>query len=63
MAYDDVHEVIEQIFESLLSRYQVGLKTLMRGSHFIFDDLISYIMNVIKSISKVVVDILILRTK
>lgn len=39
MAYDDVHEVIEQIFESLLSRYQVGLKTLMRGSHFIFDDI------------------------
>ena len=39
MAYDDVHEVVEQIFESLLSRYQVGLKTLMRGSHFIFDDI------------------------
>lgn len=39
MAYDDVHEVIEQVFESLLSRYQVGLKTLMRGSHFIFDDI------------------------
>ena len=30
-------EVIEKLFESLLSRYQIRLETLMRGSDFIFD--------------------------
>ena len=32
-----VNGVIEQIFESLLSRYQLGLKTSMKGTNFIFD--------------------------
>ena len=32
-----VNGVIEQIFESLLSRYQLGLETSMKGSNFIFD--------------------------
>ena len=30
-------EVIEERFESLLNRYQIGLETSMRGSDFIFD--------------------------
>ena len=33
MAYDDANE----LFESLISRYQIGLQTSMRGSYFIFD--------------------------
>ena len=37
MAYDDANDVIEKHFESLLSRYQVGLETQMRGCDFIFD--------------------------
>ena len=36
MPYDNVSEVINELFESLLSRYQVGLKTSMRGSDLIF---------------------------
>ena len=30
-------EIIEELFQSLLSRYQSGLETSMRGSDFIFD--------------------------
>ena len=30
-------EVIEEIFQSLLSRYHIGLETSMKGSDFIFD--------------------------
>ena len=37
MIYDNTDEVIEERFESLLNRYQIGLETLMRGSDFIFD--------------------------
>ena len=37
MTYDNINESIKEIFESLLSRYQIGLETLMRGSDFIFD--------------------------
>ena len=37
MFYDNAHEVIEQLFESLLNRYQVGLEISMRVSDFIFD--------------------------
>ena len=37
MINDKVDEVIEKLCESLLNRYQVGLKTSMRGSDFIFD--------------------------
>ena len=37
MAYDDANDVIEKLFESLLSRYQVGLEIQMRGCDFIFD--------------------------
>ena len=34
---DNANEVIKEVFESLLSRYQIKLKTLMKGSDFIFD--------------------------
>ena len=37
MTYKNANEVIKEIFESLLSRYQIGLKTSMKESHFIFD--------------------------
>ena len=30
-------EVIEELFESFLNRYQIGLETSVRGSDFIFD--------------------------
>ena len=37
MTYDNTNEVIKEIFELLLSRYQIGLETSMRGSYFIFN--------------------------
>ena len=38
MLIDDKPEkVIEQLFQSLLSRYQIGFETSMRGSEFVFD--------------------------
>ena len=37
MTYDNKNEVIKEIFESLLSRYQIGLKKSIRRSDFIFD--------------------------
>ena len=36
MAYDNLDQVIEELFDSLLSRYQLGLETRMRGSDLIF---------------------------
>ena len=36
MPYDDANEVIKEIFDSLLSRYQIRLEISMRGSNFIF---------------------------
>ena len=35
--YDKADNVIEEIFQSLLSRYQIGLETSLRGSDFILD--------------------------
>ena len=35
--YDNANEVVNKLFKSLLSRYQIGIETLMRGSDFIFD--------------------------
>ena len=35
--YDKEDEAFKGLFESLLSRYQTGLKTLMKGTDFIFD--------------------------
>ena len=37
---DDANDVVHEIFESLLSRYQIGLKTSMTGSDFIFDSVL-----------------------
>ena len=37
MIYDNPDEVIEELFQPILSRYQIGLETSMRGSNFIFD--------------------------
>ena len=34
---NDANEVLNELFESLLSRYQDNLETSMRGSEFIFD--------------------------
>ena len=35
--YNDVNEVVNELFESLRSKYQNNLETSMRGSDFIFD--------------------------
>ena len=35
--YDKTDNVIEEIFQSLLSRHQIGLETSLRGSDFILD--------------------------
>ena len=37
ITYDNLEEIIEELLESLLSRYQIGLGTPMTGSDFIFD--------------------------
>ena len=37
MIYDNVNEVIEELFQSIRSRYQIGLETSMRSSDFMFD--------------------------
>ena len=37
VSYDDANEFIEELFESLLWIYQIGLETTMTGSDFIFD--------------------------
>ena len=39
MLYDNANEVLNELFESLLSRYQTGLETSIKGSYFIFDPL------------------------
>ena len=36
-SYNDVNEVVDELFESLRSRYQVNLETSMRRRDFIFD--------------------------
>ena len=37
MTYENSNDVFDELFESLLSKYQIGLETSMRGSNFIFD--------------------------
>ena len=37
MTFDSPDETIDEIFDWLLSRFQVGLETQMRGNHFISD--------------------------
>ena len=40
MTHNEADKVIKELFESLLSRYQIGLEKLMEGSDFIFESLI-----------------------
>ena len=37
MTHNDVTEVIEELFESLLSKYRINLQITTRGINFIFD--------------------------
>ena len=37
MINDEPDEVMEELFQSLLFMYQIGLETSLRGSDFIFD--------------------------
>ena len=37
IVYVNTDQVIEKLFQSLLSRYQIGLETSMKGSYFMFD--------------------------
>ena len=37
ITYHDANEMIQELFESLLPRYQMGLETTMKDSNFIFD--------------------------
>ena len=37
MIYNNTAEVIEELFESLLNRYQNNLEKLVKGSEFVFD--------------------------
>ena len=37
MTSSETHEIIEELFESLLQRYQEGLEESIKGSNFIFD--------------------------
>ena len=37
MPYDNANEVVNDLLESLLSRYQIGLETSMRGRDFTSD--------------------------
>ena len=36
-SYSDANEAVNELFESLRSRYQRNLETSMRGNDFIFD--------------------------
>ena len=36
-SYNDANEVVDELFETLRSRYHGNLETSMRGSDFLFD--------------------------
>ena len=38
MMGSETNNIIEELFESLLQKYQEGLEESMRGNKFIFDD-------------------------
>ena len=42
MTYDKANDVVDELFEFLLLRYQISLETSMRGSNFIFDSVQLY---------------------
>ena len=44
----ETDEIIEDHFDSFLQRYQKGLEESMRGSEFVFDNVIHCIINFIK---------------
>ena len=46
--YSDATGVIDELFESLHSKYQVNLETLMRGSEIIFASVQLMITNAIE---------------
>ena len=46
--YSDATDVIDELFESLHSKYQVNLETLMRGSEIIFASVQLMITNAIE---------------
>ena len=37
MINDEADEVIDELFQSLICIYQIGLETSMKGSEFVFD--------------------------
>ena len=37
LTYENSNDVVDELFESLLSKYQIDLETSMTGSDFIFD--------------------------
>ena len=37
--YDNTNGIVDELFKSLLSRYQICLETSMGGSDFIFDSI------------------------
>ena len=54
MMSNEVDEIVEELFESLLQKYQEGLEEKMRGSEFVFDsvDLLHYNLHKIISLNK-----------
>ena len=44
MTYDNANDVVDELYELLLPRYQIGLETSMRGINFIvnFVELLYY---------------------
>ena len=37
VSYDNANQVVSELFESLPSRYQIGLETSIRGRDFTFE--------------------------
>ena len=44
----EIDEIIEELFKSLLQRYQKGLEETIKGIRFTFDDVNARIINLIK---------------
>lgn len=61
LTYDNLDEVIEELFDLLRSRYQIVLETQMRGINFIFDCVICFVTNAIIKNLNVMVHILIVQ--
>ena len=61
-SYNDANKVVDELFESLRSRYQDNLEISMRGSEFIFDSVQMMYYKCHKVILDVVVHILVLPT-